>query len=157
MLHKQDAAMRLLSGIIEERLGIRYDEPKYDILNDRIESLLAERGFPSVLDYYYRLKYDDRGEELPFLIDALSVPETYFWREPEHFRVLVDTVVPRIVESFPGEPLRIWSAACATGEEPLTIAMALKESGWMDRVPVEIRATDASPRAIGIAKTGEYR
>jgi len=149
--------MRLLSGLIEERLGIRYDEPKFDILGDRIESLLSERGVPSILDYYYRLKYDERGEELPFLIDALSVPETYFWREPEHFRVLVDTMVPQIVESFPGEPLRIWCAACATGEEPLTIAMALKESGWMDRIPVEIHATDASPRAISIAKAGLYR
>ncbi len=157
MLHKQDAALRLLSGLIEERLGIRYDEAKFDILSARLESLLTDRGYPSILDFYYRMKYDDSHTELPALIDALSVPETYFWREPEHFRVLVEVLVPQILESSPGEPVRIWSAACATGEEPLTLAMALTESGWMDRVPVEIHATDASPHAISIAKRGEYR
>src|SRR5262249_19514598 len=55
------------------------------------------------------------------------------------------------------EPLRIWSAACATGEEPLTIAMALHQAGWFDRIPIEIYASDVSPAAICAAQRGFYR
>jgi chemotaxis protein methyltransferase CheR len=54
-------------------------------------------------------------------------------------------------------PLKIWSAACASGEEPLTIAMALDLAGWFDRFPIEIHASDASRQALQAAKTGVYR
>jgi len=72
-------------------------------------------------------------------------------------RALVETIVPKWFAEPGAGPLRIWSAACATGEEPLTIAMALDEAGWLGRVPVEIHATDASTAAIEKARRGVYR
>ena len=54
------------------------------------------------------------------------------------------------------EPLRIWSIPCATGEEPLTLAMLLSEAGWFERAPIQIAGSDASPRAISRAMQGEY-
>ncbi|MET0645363.1 MAG: protein-glutamate O-methyltransferase CheR [Pyrinomonadaceae bacterium] len=151
-------ADRLLRDLIHERTGLFFDNGKGDILADKLSPLVIERGFTSLLDYYYLLKYDEAAQdEWRNVMNALSVPETYFWREMDQVRALVETVVPRWFAEPGAGPLRIWSAACATGEEPLTIAMALKEAGWLGRVPVEIYASDASPAAIEKARRGIYR
>jgi chemotaxis protein methyltransferase CheR len=85
------------------------------------------------------------------------VQETYFWREIDQVRALVDVLVPQYFSTSRSLPLRIWSAACATGEEPLTLAMALNEKSWFDRAPIEIYASDASTDAIEKARRGIYR
>jgi chemotaxis protein methyltransferase CheR len=151
-------ADRLLRDLIHERTGLFFDNGKADILTDKLSSLVIERGFTSLLDYYYLLKYDETAQdEWRSVMNALSVPETYFWREMDQVRALVETIVPRWFEARNAGPLKIWSAACATGEEPLTIAMALNEAGWLARAPIEIRASDASPAAIEKARRGVYR
>ena len=151
-------ADRLLRDLIHERTGLFFDNGKGDILTDKLSPLVVERGFTSLLDYYYLLKYDEAAQdEWLSVMNALSVPETYFWREMDQVRALVEWVVPRWFARPGAGPLKIWSAACATGEEPLTIAMALNEAGWLGRVPVEIYASDASPAAIEKARRGVYR
>lgn len=151
-------ADKLLRDLIHERTGLFFDNGKGDILTDKLSPLVIERGFTSLLDYYYLLKYDEAGqEEWLSVMNALSVPETYFWREMDQVRALVDIIVPRWFAAPGAGPLRIWSAACATGEEPLTIAMALNEAGWLGRAPIEIRASDASTSAIERARRGIYR
>jgi chemotaxis protein methyltransferase CheR len=151
-------ADRLLRDLIHERTGLFFDNGKADILTDKLSPLVIERGFTSLLDYYYLLKYDEAAQdEWRSVMNALSVPETYFWREMDQVRALVETIVPRWFEARDAGPLKVWSAACATGEEPLTIAMALNEAGWLARAPIEIRASDASPAAIEKARRGVYR
>src|SRR5262249_7693707 len=88
---------------------------------------------------------------------ALSVQETYFWREFDQVRALVQTLVPQWLARNAGSTLRIWCAACATGEEPLTIAIALNEAGLFERASIEILASDASSKAIERATAGVYR
>jgi chemotaxis protein methyltransferase CheR len=151
-------ADKLLRDLIHERTGLFFDNGKGDLLTDKLSPLVIERGFTSLLDYYYLLKYDETAQdEWLSVMNALSVPETYFRREMDQVRALVETVVPRWFAARPGEPLKIWSAACATGEEPLTIAMALDEAGWLGRAPIEIRASDASTSAVERARRGLYR
>ena len=151
-------AERLLRDLIHERTGLFFDNGKGDLLTDKLSPLVVERGFGSLLDYYYLLKYDETSqEEWRNVMNALSVPETYFWREMDQVRALVEWVVPRWFADPAAGPLKIWSAACATGEEPLTIAMALDEAGWLDRAPIEIRASDASTAAVERARRGIYR
>jgi chemotaxis protein methyltransferase CheR len=117
-----------------------------------------ELGFDSFIDYYYLLKYGPGAEEeWRHALDSLSVQETYFWREIDQVRALVDVVVPQYLSARRAQPLRIWSAACATGEEPLTIAMALNEGGWFERAPIEILASDGSASAVEKARQGVYR
>ena len=151
-------ALPLLRDLIHERTGLLYGADRMDILADRVASRVLERGFTTVLDYYYLLKYDPVGEdEWPVLMDMLSVPETYFWREIDQLQAIVDTIVPALASRRPTTPLRIWSVPCASGEEPLSLAMLLEEAGWFARVPIEIHASDASPAAIARAREGRYR
>ena len=153
-----DSAFVLLRDLIHERTGLYYDSGKIDLLTDKLSPLVIERGFNSFLDYYYLLKYDAQaGDEWKRVIDALSVQETFFWRGIDQVQAVVNHIVPKYFATSHPQPLRIWSAACATGEEPLSIAMALEEKGWFQRAPIEIYATDASYAAITKAQRGLYR
>ena len=77
------AGLPLLRDLIHERTGLFYDNGRYDSFTDRIAPLVLERGFRSFLDFYYLLKYEEHapGGEWRRVMDALSVQETYFWRE----------------------------------------------------------------------------
>jgi chemotaxis protein methyltransferase CheR len=153
----QPAAMTLLRDLVHERLGIVFEANRFDLLADRLAPLVSARGFTSYLDYYYFLKYDPAsGDEWMQVADAISVPETYFWREVDQLHAIVNHIVPALVRAG-RVPVNIWSIPCASGEEPLTLAMLLEESGWFDRAPIEIHAADASPAALARAKQGEYR
>jgi chemotaxis protein methyltransferase CheR len=148
----------LIQNLINERTGMFFDNGKRDLLIDKLSPLVIERGFTSYLDYYYLLKYDPSARvEWQNVMNALSVQETYFWREFDQVRALVQTLLPQWHERNAKSTLRIWSAACATGEEPLTIAIALNEAGWFERASIEILATDASSKAIDRAVQGTFR
>lgn len=152
-----EATFQLLRDVIEARTGVYFDDGKRFLLADKLSELLASTGLHSFLEYYYALRYDDgKGEHTAALFDRLAVPETYFWRQAEHFNVLGSTVAPRFFAEHPGQPLRIWSAACCTGEEPISIAIALAEAGLLDNRPVEIMATDASRAMIAGAQRSLY-
>jgi len=147
----------ILRDIIRERIGVSFEDDKRDLLAFKLSDRIRALGLTTFLDYYYLLKYGPGEEdEWSRLTDALSVQETYFWREFEQVRALVDVLVPQHDAARRG-PIRIWSAACATGEEPLSIAMALKEAGWFDRADIEVWASDASAAALEKAQNGVYR
>lgn len=148
----------LLRDLIHERAGLYFDDTKKDVVADKLSPFVIELGLSSFLDYYYLLKYDVSAKaEWERVFEGLSVQETYFWREMDQISALVDVLVPEHFAAHPSEPLRIWSAACSSGEEPLSIAMALEEAGWFDRVPIVINASDANPLAIAKARKGMYR
>jgi chemotaxis protein methyltransferase CheR len=154
----RSGAGRLLRDLIHEHVGLYYDDSKIDLLADKLEPLIIERGFQSFLDYYYLLKYDvEAVDEWQNVVNALSVQETYFWREVDQIHRLADAVIPALLAQAPYQPIRIWSAACATGEEPLTIAMRLNEAGWFEKAQIEIYASDASSTALDRAQEGIYR
>ena len=154
-----NTGLPLLRELIHDRMGLAYDNGRSELLADRLAPLVVARGFRSFLDLYYLLKYDDRSADRDWLdvMNALSVQETYFWREIAQIRALTCRVLPELVRTAGARPIRIWSAPCATGEEPLTIAMAIEESGWFNRAPIEIHASDASTSAIDKARAGLYR
>ena len=152
-------ASTLIRTLIHERTGMFFDNGKSDLVIDKLAPLVIERGFSSYLDYYYLLKYDEGSKvEWQNVMNALSVQETYFWREYDQIRALVQTLLPQWrAQNGSSSTLRIWSAACATGEEPLTLAMALNEAGWFEKASIEILASDASSKAIERAVQGVYR
>lgn len=143
----------ILSSYIEEKVGITYSARDRELLQNKVASRARELGFDSLLDYYYFLKYDAGGElELTELIETLVVNETYFFREWSAVQTVVESfIVPWCAEGY--QP-RIWSAACATGEEPLSLAMLLDDKNLLDQV--EIVATDISTRALAKAQSGKF-
>ena len=148
--------VRLLRDLIHAHTGMFYDDDRADTLVDRLVPLAIARGFDSLLDYYYLLKYDAAApQEWSRAIDMLSVQETYFWREADQLRALTEVIVPRLVECG-RDPIRIWSLPCATGEEPMSIAIALTEAGWFARTRIEIHAADASEAALQRAGAGTF-
>jgi chemotaxis protein methyltransferase CheR len=147
----------LVRDLVHENTGTWFDDDRINLLIEKLTPLAQERKSQTFLDYYYLLKYEgDSSGEWARVMDALSVQETYFWREMDQIDTLVKVLVPRWFEQQ-SRTLRIWSAACASGEEPFTIAMALQEAGWFDRAPIEIVASDASGTALDKARRGIFR
>jgi chemotaxis protein methyltransferase CheR len=152
-----EAAFTLLRDLIAERTGNWFSDDKRDLLADKLADLLAALGMTSYLDYYYLLRYDaDAERHWGELANRLAVPETYFWRQPDQILALARVVAPRHFALRPHAPLRIWSAACCSGEEPISIAIALAEAGLLHRWPVTIVASDASDVMLERARRGLY-
>lgn len=143
----------ILSSFIEDKVGITYSARDRDLLQEKVSSRARDMGFESILDYYYYLRYDISGEqELTELVETLVVNETYFFREWLPLKAVVDVFIePWCKED---RRVRIWSAACATGEEPLSLAMLLDDRGLLDRV--DILATDISSKALSKARSGKF-
>jgi chemotaxis protein methyltransferase CheR len=146
----------IFRDLIHEQLGLSYEPHQFDQVADRLAPLVIAQGIGSFTDYYYFLKYTAGPDEWLKVMDALAVQETYFWREIDQLRAIVTHVVPELARAARGRPLRLWSIPCATGEEPLTLAMLLEEAGWFEREPIELYASDASPKAIDKARRGHY-
>ena len=156
-LSLSDSEFAILRDLIRERTGLHYENNKRSTLAERLSPRAMGRGFDAFIDYYYLLKYGPGSEEeWLHVLDALSVQETYFWREIDQVRALVDVIVPQYFAAPHAEALHIWSAPCATGEEPLSIAIALNEAGWFERGRIVIRASDGSTAAIQKARKGVY-
>src|SRR5687767_8518641 len=119
---------QLLRDLIHDRIGIYFEPDRFDTLLEKVHDRVAAHRCHSLLDYYYLLRYEaNNEEEWRRVMDAFSVQETYFWREFDQVRALVDVIVPEWFKTRT-TPLRIWSAACASGEEPYSIAIALQEA-----------------------------
>lgn len=154
MLELSSSVFAILRALIEERAGLHYDSQDRALLEQKAAARALEVGFESLLDYYYYLRYDPRGEEeLDELVELLVVGETYLFREWQPLLILVAAFIAPWCAA--GRRPRIWSAASATGEEPLSLAMLLDSRGLLDRV--ELVASDLSVRAIEAARRGRFR
>jgi chemotaxis protein methyltransferase CheR len=141
--------IELLSALVEERTGISYEARDHEIFADKLLARAGEVGFESALDYYYFLRYDTASAaEFEALVEALVVTETYFFREAAPLRAVVDQFL--VPAARRGERPRVWSAACASGDEPLTLAMMLDEAGVLPLT--DIVASDLSLRAHRLAR-----
>lgn len=137
---------------IHDAAGISLADSKKALVCGRLGKRLAHRGLATYGDYYDLLASGRDRAELQLAIDLLTTNETYFFREPRHFEALADEIVPLAPR---GRNLRVWSAACSTGEEPYTIAMVLAERMGLAG-PWEILGTDISTRVLERARVGHY-
>ena len=145
--------LALVARLVEERAGLHYSAENLPIFADKAAVRAGEVGFETLLDYYYFLRYDPGGGAgLGALVNALVVHETYFFREEAPLRVAVRGLIAPIVRG--GGRARVWCAACATGEEPVTLAVMLAHERLLDGV--EIVASDVSERALARARAGVF-
>jgi chemotaxis protein methyltransferase CheR len=146
--------LAILAAIVEERAGLHYRLDERELFAYKALAQARAAGFGSLLDYYYFLRYDDpHGSEMTRLVEALLVHETYLFRELRSLEVAIDHAVVPVVRS--GRRARVWSAACATGEEPVSIAVLLAERQLLEHC--EIVASDLSRAALERARQGRYR
>jgi chemotaxis protein methyltransferase CheR len=141
--------------LVYDRSGITLHEGKRSLVTARLQKRLRVHGFGTFSDYLKHVEGDQSGGELVELLDAIATNHTYFFREEQHFDLLTSRVVPEWRARAAGQPMRIWSAACSTGEEPYTIAMTLRD---MAPAPdFTIVASDLSTKALRAAKTATYK
>ncbi len=151
-----DAEFRQLRDLIRGRFGIYYDDSKQFLLQSRLQTRLVKRSVPDFGAYYRFLTTNpERQSEWDELASILSNNETYFFRERAQLEVLATEVVAEAVRA--GSPLRVWSSACSTGEEPFSVAMTLLETRKLAPGRIHIKAGDLSPRALERCNVGFYR
>lgn len=142
--------------MIRDRSGIWLGDEKKNFLQVRIEERLRALKLSTSQQYYHYLKFDvQRIQELDLLLEAIFINETWFFREIELLQTWIRQVLPELAK--PNHQVKLWSAACSTGEEPYTLAMLLLESIPQAAPPLfDILATDMSRKAIATSQAGIY-
>ncbi|RJX25973.1 MAG: protein-glutamate O-methyltransferase CheR [Desulfurivibrio sp.] len=162
MISITPAEVKLFAEFIHARSGIVINSSKAYLLESRLGPLLDEYGAKSFADFFYAGYRSEEWEAR--VVDAISTHETSFFRDQRPFALLQTKILPEFFvkrqngsKTAPPE-LRIWSAACATGQEVYSIAMIIAEllGGAMKRWHITITGTDISDVAIARARQGLY-
>ena len=149
------ADFRRIAGLTKDVAGINLQPGKEGLVRARLAKRLRALGLAGFAEYLAHVEGDASRAELREMIDALTTNKTSFFREPQHFDVLRDAVLPPLAAA--GRAPRLWSAGCSTGEEPYTLAMTLRES-LPERLSAASRvlATDISGRVLARARAATY-
>jgi chemotaxis protein methyltransferase CheR len=139
------------SALIHRIAGISMSAAKKPLITSRLAKRVKLCQLASYGDYFSFITSARGKEELQEAVDALTTNETHFFREPKHFDFLRQRVIPA---RQAGKGLRIWSAACSSGEEPYSIAMMLDE--LLGKEPWEVVASDISARILDKARSGLF-
>lgn len=140
-------------AVIQRRTGLAFSEARRTDLERGLRGAMERAGARDPERYLARLETE--SQPLDDLVAEITVGETYFFREPEQFNVIRDRILPDLVaHQRSGGPLRVWSAGCATGEEPYSMAILLREMGHDG--PAHILGTDISRGALARARKACY-
>ena len=142
---------------LEEAAGIVLGDNKHYLVTSRLGRLMKEQAIPSLTGLLDRLTRDIRLRES--VIDAMTTNETSWFRDAHPFEAFKEYILPEVAKKETG-PIRVWSSACSSGQEPYSLSMCVQEyltshPGGL-RGEVEIVATDISPAILEEAKAGVY-
>jgi len=141
----------LFQKLVYKKLGIHLPLKKRTMLGHRLLKRVKCLNLDGFLDYYQYIDSRLNPIELEFALELITTNETFFFREEKHFAFLEKKILPSISQN---KELRIWSAACSTGEEPYSIAMLL--SRYRYPAPWSLMASDVNNSVIKHAKKGIY-
>ena len=145
----------LLRTLSNQHSGILVPDDKFDMFYSRLSRRLRILGFTSFKEYCRYLQTQP-GDEFTEFINAITTNLTSFFREKHHFEYVSRTIIPALVKKSHAEKqVKVWSAGCSTGEEPYSLAMALKES-LPDDWEIKILATDLDTNVLATAIEGVY-
>lgn len=150
---------KMLASHIKEQYGIYIKEEKKDLLVGRLYRVLEQMEMKSFTEYYKYLVNDQKGLATNLFIDRITTNHTYFMREASHFEFLLKEVLPYWKDRISDRDLRIWCAACASGEEAYTLAMLIDEYLGKEKIfwDAKVLATDLSRQVLDKAQTGYYK
>jgi chemotaxis protein methyltransferase CheR len=157
----RDSDYQFIRSLVYDRSRINLGPDKRELVAARLGKRLRAMQIPSITDYCSYLRTAAAEEEVANLIDAISTNHTFFFREEHHFEFLRASALPELAGRGRAERwpiLRVWSAACSSGEEPYSLAITIAEAlpalapelGW------RIDATDISHRVLDRARTAIY-
>ena len=156
-----DSLLAELSAWVAARTALHFPREKWGDLARKASSAAQEFGYADVEAFIHWLVASSLSQEqVEILASHLTIAETYFWREPQIFAALGEQILPEMLRTrdhHGDRRLRIWSAGCATGEEPYSLAIALRRAlpslaDWR----ITILATDINPRILRRAAAGVY-
>ncbi|KXS51443.1 MAG: chemotaxis protein methyltransferase CheR [Marinobacter sp. T13-3] len=144
---------------LQDACGILLGDNKQYLVKSRLRRILEDNHLKSLGELLDRIKRPGRTNLKEVVIDAMTTNETLWFRDNHPFRILQEKLLPEFAESKSIQPLRIWSAACSTGQEPYSTAMVIDEfrrSRPGKLRDVKITATDISKSVLDVARRGEY-
>jgi len=145
---------------LEKACGILLGENKQYLVSSRLNKLMEQQGIKSLGELVQRIQTQPRSGLREQVVDAMTTNETLWFRDTYPFEVLKSKVIPEFIKGNPGQRLRIWSAACSSGQEPYSISMAIDEFERTNlgqlKMGAQIVATDLSGAMLTNCKTGEY-
>ena len=145
-----------VADLVRKKSAIHLPPGKEYLVESRLMPLARRAGI-SVDDYIRRQRTTASLTEAELIVEALTTNETSWFRDALPFLTLAGHVLPEVMASKPaGAPLRIWSAACSTGQEPYSIAMTLLDTLSGPAPRIEITATDLSGEVLARAERGAY-
>jgi chemotaxis protein methyltransferase CheR len=158
--HLSQRNFQRLATFIEGYSGIKMPPTKVTMIEGRLRRRLRATGMADLKQYCdFLFEKDGLATEAIHLIDVMTTNKTEFFREPDHFRFLIEQAVPRLLTSAKSgsTALKLWSAACSTGAEPYTLAMVLADLAQQNTgLHYAITATDISTEVLDIAVSGIY-
>lgn len=156
-----DAEFRMICELVRRHCGLHFQTDSRFLLEKRLQRRIRELDLGSFAAYHYVLESDAAGErELSHLVDELTTNETYFFRERNQLRALIEEIVPELRarrSAVANTPISIWSAGCSSGEEPYSIVMLALEAGLEPGTDLRVYASDISRKVLQKARRGEYR
>lgn len=150
------ASLHHLAALLYRATGMRFSEKKRYYLERRVAERMKRTAITDIARYFMLLDRDPHERQL--LINAVTINETYFYREEHQLAALSGQILPAVAATKrPGDHIRIWSLPCSTGEEPYSIALWLLEH-WplVDAYHVEIIGSDIDTHALDTARDGRY-
>ncbi|ACB85178.1 CheR family methyltransferase [Natranaerobius thermophilus] len=148
-----DTAFETFKSKVYQKTGIDLNQYKQKQMKRRLTTLMSKRGYSSYDDYWLALQRDEKLYRE--FLDRITINVSEFFRNPQRWNVLEETILPKIIkQKGKDEKLKIWSAACSTGEEPYSLAMVLKE--FFPPSQFDILATDLDETVLNQARKGVY-
>lgn len=153
-----DADFLKFRDFFYRKTGIHFDDSKRYFVDKRLIERIEATGAEDFRSWFIALRFEAKGEELQQLVNAMTVNETYFFREAYQFDCMVNDMLTEVAKrKRPGARIRIWSIPSSTGEEPYSIAIYLLER-WnlINDYEVEILSSDIDTHVLDLAQRGIY-
>ncbi len=150
-------SFRAIAELAYRESGLTLVAEKTTMIQSRLRHRLRALGLSEFAQYCAFVRSDEGQDERPQLISALTTNVSHFFREKHHFDLMIDVLSSRIAYTSANPVMRVWSAGCSKGQEPLSIAMSI-----LEQLPecaandFRILATDIDPVVVKFAQTGAY-
>jgi chemotaxis protein methyltransferase CheR len=153
------ADFNAIAAIMQSDARIHLSDAKVTLVQSRLARRLRQHGLDSFADYV-RLLHSDADERAAMVV-SLTTNHTHFFRESHHFDHFRNVAMPALQAQARQQPVRIWSAACSSGEEVYSIAMCLlgpskSAAHWLRNADVKLLATDLAPHVVEATRRGVY-